>query len=52
MVIFALASVLVSSTEVISLSEVRVLCTASKMKSVGILVFVLGLLCYVRSGKF
>ena len=36
----------------ISCSGVCVLCTASKMNSVGIFVFILGLLCYVHSGKF
>jgi hypothetical protein len=32
-------------------SRFCVLCTVSKMKSVRIFVFVVGLLCYVRSGK-
>jgi len=36
---------------VISFSGISVLCVGSKMKSVGKFVFVLGLLCYVRSGK-
>jgi len=51
MFVVALVSVLVCRTHIIAFSGVSVLCIGSKMESVGIFVFILGLLCYVRSGK-